>query len=138
MDRAIEAQQTAEWADLNRQFHLTISTLPGLPMLREMTERVLDRWDRVRRFYVRGVLAHRVQQAQREHREILEAMRAGDIATLHQIVRQHNQSAQAAYLAFFDGSGSLVAEGDDRSEPGGTARRQIARQQRDRSEQHPG
>ena len=140
MDRAIAPGHTAEWADLNRQFHLTISTLPGLPMLREMTERVLDRWDRVRRFYVRGVLAHRVQQAQREHRMILEAMRTGDVATLQPIVRQHNQSALAAYLAYFDGSGSesLVAQGDHRIESGTASRRQIARQQRDRSEQHPG
>jgi DNA-binding GntR family transcriptional regulator len=140
MDRAIAAGQTAEWADLNRQFHLTISALPGLPMLREMTERVLDRWDRVRRFYVRGVLAHRVQQAQREHREILDAMRGGDLATLQQIVRQHNQSALGAYLAFFDGSASysVVPQGNDGIEPGGAARRQITRQQRNRSEQHPG
>jgi DNA-binding GntR family transcriptional regulator len=140
MDRAIAAGQTAEWADLNRQFHLTISGLPGLPMLREMTERVLDRWDRVRRFYVRGVLAHRIQQAQREHREILNAMRTGDVPALHQLVRQHNQSALAAYLAFFDGteSNALVSHGDDRVESGGASRRQVARQQRDRSEQHPG
>jgi DNA-binding GntR family transcriptional regulator len=140
MDRAIAAGQTAEWADLNRHFHLTISTLPGLPLLREMTERVLDRWDRVRRFYVRGVLAHRVQQAQREHRQLLDAMRTGDVTTLQLIVRQHNQSALAAYLAYFDGSGSesLVPQRDDRIEAGSPSRRKIARQERDRSEQHPG
>ena len=104
MDRALAADDTAEWADLNRQFHLTISALPGLPLLHEMTERVLDRWDRVRRFYVQGVLAHRAPQAQREHREILDALRAGDAATLQRVVRQHNQSALAAYLAFLDGA----------------------------------
>ena len=113
MDRAVAAENTTEWADLNRQFHQTISGLPGLPMLRDMTERVLDRWDRVRRFYVKGVLANRIQQAQREHRELLDAMRDGDVATLHRVVRQHNQSALGAYLAFLDGSAPLAGAPDE-------------------------
>ena len=139
MDRALEAGDTGSWADLNRQFHLAISALPGLPLLREMTERVLDRWDRVRRFYVKGVLAHRAQQAQREHRTLLEAMRAGDVATLQRVVSQHNQSALAAYLAFLDGApGSLPTQRDNRAYAGRPARRNVARQQRQRSEQHPG
>jgi len=130
MDRAVAAGDTAVWADLNRQFHLAISALPGLPMLREMTERVLDRWDRVRRFYVKGVLAHRATQAQREHREILDAMREGDVAALQVVVRQHNQSALAAYLAYLDGTspGSVAAQRDDRVHAGGAARRHVAGQ----------
>jgi DNA-binding GntR family transcriptional regulator len=140
MDRAVAAGDTAAWADLNRQFHLAISVLPGLPMLREMTERVLDRWDRVRRFYVKGVLAHRATQAQREHREILDAMRTGDVPALQRVVRQHNQSALAAYLDFLDGTSqaSVVPQRDDRVHAGGTTRRHVARQQRHRTEQHPG
>ena len=108
MDRALEAGDTARWAEINRRFHLAISALPALPLLREMTERVLDRWDRVRRFYVKGVLDHRVLQAQQEHRALLDAMRAGDLTRLQQIVREHNQGAMESYLAFLDG-GAAVA-----------------------------
>ena len=139
MDRALEAGDTGTWADLNRQFHLAIAALPGLPLLREMTERVLDRWDRVRRFYVKGVLAHRAQQAQREHRMLLEAMRAGDVATLQRVVSQHNQTALAAYLAFLDGSpASLPAQRGNRIHASRPAGRDVTRQQRQRTEQHPG
>lgn len=134
MDRAVAADNTTEWADLNRQFHQTISGLPGLPMLREMTERVLDRWDRVRRFYVKGVLANRIQQAQREHRELLDAMRDGDVATLHRVVRQHNQSALGAYLAFLDGSAPVPGAPD--ASPAVESAHGIARQAPGRAEQH--
>jgi len=106
MDRALETGDTARWAEVNRRFHLAIAAMPGLPMLREMTERVLDRWDRVRRFYVKGVLDHRVQQAQQEHRALLAAMRAGDLPRLHQIVREHNQNAMESYLTFLNGAGA--------------------------------
>jgi DNA-binding GntR family transcriptional regulator len=108
MDRALEAGDTARWAEINRRFHLTIAELPGLPLLREMTERVLDRWDRVRRFYVKGVLDHRVQIAQQEHRALLDAMRAKDLPRLQQIVREHNSGALESYLNF-------LSDGEDES-----------------------
>ena len=66
-------------------------------MLHEMTERVLARWDRVRRYYFNGVLVHRVEQAQDEHRSLLRAMRDKDLPALEQTVKQHNQGALLAY-----------------------------------------
>src|SRR6185503_133773 len=56
MDEALEGGRHDEWADLNTRLHLAISRMAGMPMLLEMTERVLDHWDRVRRFYFSGVL----------------------------------------------------------------------------------
>lgn len=100
MDRAQAAGRHAEWADLNSRFHLSISRLSAMPMLHEMTERVLARWDRVRRFYFNGVLVHRVEQAQREHRALLAAMRSGDLAALEQTVKDHNRGALAAYAEY--------------------------------------
>jgi DNA-binding GntR family transcriptional regulator len=100
MDRAQAAARHAEWADLNSRFHLAISRLSAMPMLHEMTERVLAHWDRVRRFYFNGVLVHRVEQAQREHRALLSAMRSGDVAALEQTVRDHNRGAHAAYAEY--------------------------------------
>ena len=82
MEAALAANDREEWAALNRRFHLTISELPGLDMVKDLTSKALDRWDRLRRFYFKGVLANRVEQAQHEHREILEAMRARDMTTL--------------------------------------------------------
>jgi len=100
MDDALAASRNEEWADLNSRFHLTISRLSAMPMLQEMTERVLARWDRVRRYYLKGVLVHRMEQAQEEHRAILRTMKAHDLEGLERVVKQHNQGALLAYADY--------------------------------------
>jgi DNA-binding GntR family transcriptional regulator len=102
MDGALEGGRHDAWADLNHQFHAAIGKLSAMPMLQEMTERVLSRWDRVRRFYFNGVLVHRAAQAQGEHREILEAMRTRDLARLERLVKEHNQGALQDYSEYLN------------------------------------
>jgi len=102
MDADLAAGRLEHWAEVNTQFHLAISAMPGLPMLHETTARVLDHWHRVRRFYFKGVLLPRVAQAQQEHRDMLSAIRACDEIGLAAVVRRHSQGALAAYLGFLD------------------------------------
>ena len=102
MDRAVAQKRYAQWASLNIRFHRTIGAAPRLELLREMTERVVARWDRIRHFYFKGVLVHRVHAAQAEHRAILAAMRARDLPALERLVRQHNRSALDAYMRYLD------------------------------------
>ncbi len=104
MDKAVAEDSHGEWADLNTQFHLAIGRAVGLAMLQEMTERVLDRWDRVRRYFFKGVLTHRVELAQNEHRAILAAIKKRDLAALQDLVKQHNQGALASYLHYLSGN----------------------------------
>ena len=106
--RALAAGRNAEWADLNSRFHLAISRLSAMPMLHEMTERVLARWDRVRRYYFKGVLVQRVEQAQEEHRAMLRSMKAAISRALERMVKQHNQGALLAYASeFIPGRGGM-------------------------------
>jgi DNA-binding GntR family transcriptional regulator len=102
MDRALASRRYEQWADLNRRFHIAISRTAGMPMLQEMTERALDHWERVRRYFFSGVLVHRVDEAQREHHEFVDAIRAREISRLETMVRQHNQGALAAYTAYLE------------------------------------
>jgi DNA-binding GntR family transcriptional regulator len=102
MDKALASGDHEEWAELNKRFHLSISGLAHLPMLHEMMERVFDRWERVRRFYFSGVLVHRADQAQAEHREILEIIRARDVAKLENMMRRHNQGGLESYTSYLD------------------------------------
>jgi DNA-binding GntR family transcriptional regulator len=102
MDAALAAGDREGWAALNRRFHLTVSELPGLDLVKDLSAKVLDRWDRLRRHYFKGVLSNRVEQAQREHRLILNALKTRDLVTLQDLVRQHNQGALQAYLAYLD------------------------------------
>jgi DNA-binding GntR family transcriptional regulator len=100
MDGALASGAPEQWADMNNRFHATIARLTGMPMLQEMMERALDRWDRVRRYYFSGVLVHRAEQAQQEHHSLLAAMKARDLPALEALVRQHNQGALASYTAY--------------------------------------
>jgi DNA-binding GntR family transcriptional regulator len=100
MDEAAAANRHEEWADLNTRFHLSISRLSAMPMLQEMTERVLARWDRVRRYYFSGVLVHRIEQAQSEHRELFAAMKEHSLRAMEETVKKHNQGALVAYTEY--------------------------------------
>jgi DNA-binding GntR family transcriptional regulator len=102
MNDAAQAGRFDEWADLNTRFHHAISAATKLPLLVEMTDRVLGLWDRVRRYYFNGVLRHRVADAQRQHRDILAAIVARDFPALEALVRTHNRGALAAYLAHLE------------------------------------
>jgi DNA-binding GntR family transcriptional regulator len=100
MEDMMKHESYEEWADLNTRFHLTIARIPGLAMLEEMTARVLTCWDRVRRYYFRGVLVHRLDQAQQEHHEMLAAITRRDLPALEAVVRRHNQGALHSYLEY--------------------------------------
>ncbi len=100
MDEALASNRHEEWADLNTSFHLSISRLSAMPMLHEMTERVLARWDRVRRYYFNGVLVHRIEQAQGEHRELYAAMKERSSEAMEETVKKHNRGALIAYTDF--------------------------------------
>ena len=69
MDAAIAAQEFERWAALNSDLHRAINEIARMPLLREMTERVLSRWERLRRHYFQGVMVPRVVQAQGEHHD---------------------------------------------------------------------
>jgi DNA-binding GntR family transcriptional regulator len=100
MEDMIKQERYEDWADLNTRFHLAIARIPGLAMLEEMTARVLTCWDRVRRYYFKGVLVHRLDQAQLEHHEMLVAITGRDLAALEALVRRHNQGALKSYIEY--------------------------------------
>ena len=100
MDEAAAANRHEEWADLNTKFHLSISHLSAMPMLEEMTQRVLARWDRIRRYYFSGVLVHRIEQAQSEHRQLYAAMKDRSYQAMEDTVKKHNQGALIAYTEY--------------------------------------
>lgn len=102
MDSALGSAAYEQWAELNSRFHLAISELAAMPMLQEMMQRTLDRWDRIRRHHFKGVLVHRADQAQAEHHALLAQIEARDLPRLEQTIRQHNQGAFASYTVYLD------------------------------------
>jgi len=100
MDVALASGDYEGWAERNARLHGAICGIAGMPLLREMTERVLSRWERLRRHYFQGVLVPRVEQAQREHHGLLDALLGRNAELAEQIVRAHNRAAQASYAAY--------------------------------------
>ncbi len=108
MDAALSRSDYEGWAELNSKLHRAIGEVARMPLLREMTERVLSRWERLRRFYLKGVLVPRVEQAQREHRLLLEALTSRDADRAERVVREHNRAALAAYEEFLGHTGGIA------------------------------
>jgi DNA-binding GntR family transcriptional regulator len=100
MDEALSARDYERWAALNGRLHGAIGEIARMPLLREMTERVLSRWERLRRHYFHGVLVPRVEQAQREHRVLLDVLVRRDPDEAERVVREHNRAAQTAYAEY--------------------------------------
>jgi DNA-binding GntR family transcriptional regulator len=105
MDAAAASRDYERWAALNGDLHRAINEIARMPLLREMTDRVLARWERLRRHYFQGVLVPRVEQAQEEHRVLLAALVRGDPDGAEQVVRAHNRAAQSAYAGYLRGEG---------------------------------
>jgi DNA-binding GntR family transcriptional regulator len=112
MDKALSGNRPGAWAELNTEFHLAISTLSGMPMVDQMLRRALDHWDRVRRCFFSGVLTRRAATAQREHRTMLQQLRARDADGIERTMRLHNRAALQAYLTHLDAiAGEVRARG---------------------------
>lgn len=99
MDATLQAHDYQRWGDLNATFHRMIAMIAEMPLLLEMTDRVLRQWDRVRYHFFNQMMPYRAEQAQSEHRAILQAMRDNNDERLDQLVKQHNRNALSAYLA---------------------------------------
>jgi DNA-binding GntR family transcriptional regulator len=105
MDGAVDRREYELWAEMNGRLHRSIGDVAAMPLLREMTDRALSRWERLRRHYFQGVLVPRVEQAQREHRELLAALLAHNPDEAERVVRAHNRNAQTAYSDFLQQHG---------------------------------
>ena len=110
MDAAVAERDYEHWAALNGDLHRAINDIARMPLLREMTDRVLARWERLRRHYFQGVLVPRVVRAQEEHHTLLAALVRRDPDGAEQIVRGHNRAAQAAYAAYLQREGQAAKD----------------------------
>jgi DNA-binding GntR family transcriptional regulator len=101
------------WSKLNKQFHLQIADYAKTGLIKGMMHNVLDHWDRLRLYYVKDVLWHRVTAAQNEHRQIMAAFWRRDPDAVEQLIREHNQNALASYIEHLQFAGHLEADLED-------------------------
>jgi len=98
-----------DWTQKNKAMHEFICDQAGTALAKKMLQKVMDHWDRLRRYYLKDVFAHRIHSAQEEHVRILDAFRSRDPNTVERVIRQHNQSALNAYLDYLKSDKSSTA-----------------------------
>jgi DNA-binding GntR family transcriptional regulator len=79
----------ARWATLNYDFHANIIAAGRRPRLARTAEALRAAIEPYLRRDVESHLPRHIHQAERDHREIFEAFRAGDAHGLGQLCRQH-------------------------------------------------
>jgi DNA-binding GntR family transcriptional regulator len=81
----------ATWAELNNRFHKVLVEVSGWPRLSSMVENLRDASSSyIRTFAGRG---SRLSEGNREHEEILEACRTGDVERAERAIREHLRHA---------------------------------------------
>lgn len=94
------AGNNEKWMELNLRFHRACAEIARMPRALELLTRVSGEWERLRRHCYRHAGSPDTAAAMREHRALVEALAAKDAARLDGLVRQHNRSALAFYLAW--------------------------------------
>lgn len=91
----------------NKRLHQFICVRAGTGLVQSLASTVLDHWDRLRRYYLNDVFAHRVADAQEEHWRLLAALRLRDSDRVEHVVREHNRLAQTAYTDHLHATGQI-------------------------------
>jgi DNA-binding GntR family transcriptional regulator len=86
------------WSQENRHFHEFICAHASTPLIASLIAKVLDHWDRLHRHFLKEVFVDHLPIAQKQHWQILSAIRSGNADRVEKLVRQHNQSALRAYV----------------------------------------
>jgi DNA-binding GntR family transcriptional regulator len=104
------ATRPEQWSQDNKQFHLFIAECARTGLILKMMQKVLDHWDRLRLHYLKDVFGRRIEEAQNEHKQILEAFRTRDADNVEQVMRQHNRNALESYLQHLQSTGQIRGE----------------------------
>lgn len=100
MDESVEDLEV--WSAQNVQLHQLICDRANTPIVASMMKQVVDHWNRLRRIYLEQVFAGRVKDAQKDHWELLEALKTRDPQTVEKAVHSHNQQALAGYVSHLE------------------------------------
>jgi DNA-binding GntR family transcriptional regulator len=100
MDRALAADDLDAWARADEQFHLQLVMLAGNKHLLATTLNLWDRAHRARMFTLR--LRPKPVHSTREHRALVERLRAGDVEGAARENRAHRDRASAELVVLFE------------------------------------
>ena len=86
------------WAELNTTFHGHIPILAKMPRTQEILQRITVDWNRLRRWFFHDHPRRDRDQANAEHRAMVDALRLRDVEHLDVLVRAHHRAVLNHYL----------------------------------------
>jgi len=89
-----DGSDTAAWSDANTAFHWECYDASDLPRLKSVVSSLWTAVEPFIRLYATSPAG--LELAQREHRELLKQIRAGNVAKVAEVTRQHLQDTLAA------------------------------------------
>lgn len=90
LECALAAKDLERWSELNIEFHSAVAAMTQMELLIEFTNRLLDAWTRLRRWYLPQIIAQ-LPRAQLEHRQMVELLARRNVAALSRVVKSHSQ-----------------------------------------------
>ncbi|HAL38178.1 MAG TPA: GntR family transcriptional regulator [Polaromonas sp.] len=100
MDEALKVDDLDAWAVADERFHALLVDLSGN---RQLKDTVLNYWDRAHRarmFTLR--LRPKPVNSTKEHLQMVECLRAGDVQGAAQVTRAHRERANRELVAIFE------------------------------------
>ncbi len=113
MDRLRLPRDLAQWDGANAEFHLRLSAIAGLTAVVAHLRSTFEHWDRIRRHFFAAASERRAQEAQREHRRMLQALKAKSASRLRALLIAHNQTALTRYQRLMGAADPLTPPADD-------------------------
>ena len=97
LERYARSSSPAQWSELNLEFHLALYRPAGLPRLVRMVEDLIRGSDRYLRVYVSFVVGR--DHPLEEHRQIVQACRAREVARAVRLLEAHIDRTRRALRA---------------------------------------
>jgi DNA-binding GntR family transcriptional regulator len=100
MDKALKNEDLDAWADADERFHQHLVDLAGN---RQLQATVLNYWDRAHRARIFTLrLRPKPVNSTREHMQMVERLRAGDVEGAARVTRSHRERARNELVTIFE------------------------------------
>lgn len=96
----MDSENPMDWGELNRRFHYALYRDSGLDYHLRVIDNALDRVERFLRAQL--LMTEGLEQANREHLQILTACEQGDAALAAELTRKHIRGAKQALVDYLE------------------------------------
>lgn len=100
MEQALHDEDMPAFGALNKRFHTTLYEACPYPLLKQMIRDLWDNSDRSRARMVFGMVPGLAAQSQKEHRQLLGMIEAGDVEGAAALMEEHKERSRRLFLQY--------------------------------------